>query len=450
MRLPARRCRASAETSSTRWVDGRLPNAARPVAIRIPFRYGGHNAVFGAASKLAGEVGMFSQTLPRLAISVGWISDFLQLNSCLWMVRSQQSNEIVNGKHYHYLVICAAFALSFPFKAEAETSAAQIGPSFQCPAPRDPLAQLICLTPALSRLDLEFVQTYQSLRQQVGQAGQQAVRLEAVNFGMAVRSKCSISFAQSPGSSGPLPTPAPPESENCVAKEYNAQKAIWQSRLSGAALEEGKRPVEDQIALQLALQKLGFIPQNAKIDGVFGPQTRAAIVAWQSSNNRPQTGFLGDADGQILAPNVPVQPPVQAAAPLPGASPPDAAVSPDLIRLVCLGSGPPAYLDIDATHKTVELNAGEKNQFSEGISNHKYVIGLVHTVILGLNYRDYVEITADKILFGAKYVSKHNLFDDYIASGMPFWGFELDRYTGTLSGADYNASCRPRPSERKF
>src|SRR5271166_5718155 len=91
------------------------------------------------------------------------------------------------------------------------------GPSFPCPAPRDPLAQLICDTPALARIDLAFVQTYQALRQQLSEpVPQQALRQESVDFGLAVRSTCGIALAQSANSKAPLPPPAPPGAGSCV------------------------------------------------------------------------------------------------------------------------------------------------------------------------------------------------------------------------------------------
>ena len=43
-----------------------------------------------------------------------------------------------------------------------------VGPSFDCSRALDPLAQTICGDPGLSRLDIEFNQAYQALREQVG------------------------------------------------------------------------------------------------------------------------------------------------------------------------------------------------------------------------------------------------------------------------------------------
>src|SRR4051812_14094697 len=84
--------------------------------------------------------------------------------------------------------LVAACLLTPPAAAQLSSQSQTTGPSFPCPAPRDPLAQLICDTPALSRLDLAFVQTYQALRQQAADPiAQQAVRQEAVDLGVSVR-----------------------------------------------------------------------------------------------------------------------------------------------------------------------------------------------------------------------------------------------------------------------
>jgi hypothetical protein len=188
-----------------------------------------------------------------------------------------------------------------PNAAQSQFQRQLTGPSFTCPAPRDPLAQLICDTPALSRFDLLFVQTYQALRQQLADpALQQSLRQESLDFGRAVRSSCGIALAQSANSKQPMPPPAPPGAGSCVFQAYQQQRAIWQSRLIGAAAEEAARPLEQQVMLQSALERLKFLSTTDTFDGVFGSLTRAAIIAWQSSNGRETTGLLGNTDAREL------------------------------------------------------------------------------------------------------------------------------------------------------
>ena len=173
------------------------------------------------------------------------------------------------------------------------------GPSFPCPQPDDPLAQLICSTPKLALLDMQLVQTYEALYQQVGSSGDQALVQDDLLFNRNVRSTCGIALAQSRGTS-PAPPPAPDGSELCVIPAYQQQIALWQGQLQGAAAEEASRSIQDQVALQSRLRALGFLPSQDQLDGVFGPATRAAIIQWQTSVGRQPTGLLGNDDAQAL------------------------------------------------------------------------------------------------------------------------------------------------------
>ena len=184
----------------------------------------------------------------------------------------------------------APFAQTPPASATVASNPTRIGPSFDCNKASSPLALMICASPALSKVDLRFVQAYQALWQQVGKEGQRQLLAEAVDFQNAVLHACRIP------ETGPVSG-----SPECVAAEYERQRSIWLSRLNGPASEEASRPIEQQIALQARLQKLGFLPAAVTIDGVYGEATRSSILAWQGVNRRPQTGFLDDADATALA-----------------------------------------------------------------------------------------------------------------------------------------------------
>jgi clan AA aspartic protease (TIGR02281 family) len=99
-------------------------------------------------------------------------------------------------------------------------------------------------------------------------------------------------------SSGPLTQPEP-QSRNCVSQAYRKMREAWLARLSGPAHEEAVRPLRTHIALQGALQELGFMPASP-IDGVYGAATRTAIAAWQNAHGFAVTGFLGDAEAQAI------------------------------------------------------------------------------------------------------------------------------------------------------
>jgi hypothetical protein len=167
------------------------------------------------------------------------------------------------------------------------TAAGRIGPSFDCSKATQPLAQMICRSPNLARADLEFVQAYQALRQQIGDAGQAQLRQEALDFQSSVLQLCGV-----PASGSVAGSP------DCVGAQYDRQRSVWLSRLRGPASEEANRPIERHIGLQSDLQKLGYLPATATIDGVYGPATRVAIIAWQNASGRSATGFFADAEAE--------------------------------------------------------------------------------------------------------------------------------------------------------
>jgi hypothetical protein len=182
------------------------------------------------------------------------------------------------------VLLGATVALAIGNLHAAKAEQARLGPSFPCPSPRDPLAQLICSSPELSEGDLKFVQAYRALRYQLDPAGQKALRQEAVGFDSAVRQRCGIGKPDSGQATDPAAIP-------CVLHAYQNQRGLWASRLSGVAAEEAARPLPEHIALQAGLQKLGFLPASASVGGVYGDSTRTAIRAWQTPRPRAASAY---------------------------------------------------------------------------------------------------------------------------------------------------------------
>ena len=168
----------------------------------------------------------------------------------------------------------------------------RIGPSFDCGKAGYPLALLICADADLSRLDLRFGQAYWALFQQLGPAGQPQLKEEDLAFFEQAQAQCEIPRA------GPLTAEAW-RSRNCVRDAYEKMRQAWLARLTGPALEEATRSPEKHLALQQELQQLGFVPPGP-IDGVYGRDTRAAIVAWQNVRGRGVTGLIGDTDARAI------------------------------------------------------------------------------------------------------------------------------------------------------
>lgn len=223
-------------------------------------------------------------------------------------------------------VWCASAARADPIAAQESKPqppvSGRIGPSFDCEGAMRPLALMICASPELSRLDLRFVQAFQALLYQAGKAGRSELWQEAINFQKSVLQECGIPEA------GPISG-----SPDCLAAAYERRQRLWLSRLSGPAREEASRPIEQHVALQAKLQALGFLPATANIDGVYGPATRAAILAWQGANGKPETGFLSDADAAALLGTAPrvaskAEAPRPPATPAPVNAPPAPSVAP--------------------------------------------------------------------------------------------------------------------------
>lgn len=169
----------------------------------------------------------------------------------------------------------------------------RLGPGFPCPSPRDPLAQLICSSPDLSRAHLAYVQAVQALRAQLDPRGQRSLSRERVAFDKMLRSQCNVGAPDSGKTASPEVIP-------CVLQHLLGQRNLLAGRLTGPAAEEAARPLDAHVKLQSDLGALGFLPSDSGHDGAYGPETRTAIVQWQQSRGRPPTGFLDNTDATIL------------------------------------------------------------------------------------------------------------------------------------------------------
>ncbi len=106
----------------------------------------------------------------------------------------------------------------------------------------------------------------------VDPAGQRRLQEEDIEFLNSVLMPCGIPE-----------TGAAAGSPECVAAHYNRKRSEWIARLSGPAPEEANRAIEQHVALQADLQRLGLLPPAARIDGVYGPATRR-----RSARGRPR------------------------------------------------------------------------------------------------------------------------------------------------------------------
>ena len=183
-----------------------------------------------------------------------------------------------------------------PPVASETTPSGHVGPSFDCNKAASPLTFLICGNAELSRVDLAFNQAYWALYQQLGVVGQAQLKEQDLAFIVQVQARCGLP------TSGPL-TADERQSRDCVQNSYEKMRTTWMEQLTGPAHEEAVRAPEQHVMLQRDLQQLGFLP-SGPLDGVYGRDTRAAIVAWQGARGRAVTSFLGDADALALGEEV--------------------------------------------------------------------------------------------------------------------------------------------------
>lgn len=217
-----------------------------------------------------------------------------------------------------FLLFAAFF---FPKLACAQT----YHPDFSCQnlPPKNGVAVMLCQNSEAAKHELQFEQTYYALRQIVGKPGWKALKQEVILDENATNQTCGLPI---PGDDNQL---VPPDGANCYIAGMDRLTAKYKARLSGSALEEANRAIDQHIALQQKLIDLGYMPDGSVADGVYGESTRAAIQTWQRVNHRPSDdGFISDADaatlsGLISTPQaaVPVYQNTQPAIPAPPSSP---------------------------------------------------------------------------------------------------------------------------------
>lgn len=170
-------------------------------------------------------------------------------------------------------------------------------PDFDCfnIPPNNGVAVMLCQNSDAAKQELVFDQTYYALRQIIGPAGWKPLKQEVILAENAMNQTCG------------LPVPGvgdqsiPENGPECYIEGMSKLTSQYKRRLSGGALEEANRDINQHISLQQKLIDLGYLPVTAHADGVYGEGTRQAIATWQRTNNRPQTdGFISNDDAATL------------------------------------------------------------------------------------------------------------------------------------------------------
>lgn len=166
-------------------------------------------------------------------------------------------------------------------------------PDFNCSVDhsKDSIATMLCQNSEAAKHELIFDQTYYALRQLIGKSGWKALKQEVISDDDALK-ECIVPFTPE----GELPEADP----DCYIKKMGQITEKYKSRLSGVALEEANRDLEQHILIQQKLLDSGY-PKSAKIaDGVYGEATRIGILEWQKKNNIHQTGFISDDEARFI------------------------------------------------------------------------------------------------------------------------------------------------------
>lgn len=166
-------------------------------------------------------------------------------------------------------------------------------PDFNCSVDhsKDSIATMLCQNSEAAKHELIFDQTYYALRQNVGKSGWKNLKQEVIADDDALK-ECIVSFTPD----GSLPDTDP----ECYIKKMDAITEKYKSRLSGPALEEARRDLDQHILIQEKLIDAGYPAKGGAADGVYGEATRIGIARWQKKRNISQTGFVSDDEAKLI------------------------------------------------------------------------------------------------------------------------------------------------------
>ncbi len=168
-------------------------------------------------------------------------------------------------------------------------------PDFDCSVDHtnNSIATLLCENSEAAKHELMFDQTYYVLRQIYGKKGWKKLKQEAIEDDKIFQ-ECIENNSETTAVVAPQADPT------CYITHIDELTEKYKTRLSGAALEEANRDIDEHINIQQKLIDLGYLPLKTD-DGVYGESTRIAIQKWQKDLNRPRhDGIVSDSDAQIL------------------------------------------------------------------------------------------------------------------------------------------------------
>ena len=167
-------------------------------------------------------------------------------------------------------------------------------PDFNCSSDhsKDSIATMLCQNSEAAKHELIFDQTYYALRNVVGKDGWKSLKLEAIADDEGLKDCIA---PPTPDGALPLADPA------CYITKMDAITDKYKQRLSGNALQEASRSIDQHIALQQRLIDMGYLPSGSIADGVYGESTRQAISTWQRVTQQSDIdGFISNSQASSL------------------------------------------------------------------------------------------------------------------------------------------------------
>ena len=156
------------------------------------------------------------------------------------------------------------------------------------------VAQLTCRDPKLRLLWLQLMQVRQALSQQLGAPGMQWLKDETAQMDTQIRTKCQVS-----SDNYSIPTDLS-SVLTCIGNGYQHQRSAWLTWLTPEATSEANRSIDQHMALEKALQTLGFLSADVSINGYYGKAIRSAIASWQEAEGLSVTGIIDKNSASLI------------------------------------------------------------------------------------------------------------------------------------------------------
>lgn len=216
--------------------------------------------------------------------------------------------------HSHWII---QFGTAVAFLLGASSAFAIDGPSFNCSqGVRNSLAAILCTNPEAAQADWDLSTAYWASF---------ADTQDEKRFSESVYQRCALPRIETEQQrTVPMSTPQAVTEHHvrCVITAFNNRAAVLRGRLKGDALTESTLTPNRHFDIQVALARKGFLQQRvrgyiATPDGLFGPNTRAALKAFQRSIGADETGFLSSEQLVALLDNGASGPPAAAEAKAP-------------------------------------------------------------------------------------------------------------------------------------